>query len=634
MKIPGLISPFAGFLVLSMAFATQAMPGEDASHSSPRPVPMNLPLTAQNDAYAPLRQYLNTQNWQAADQETRRLLERWAQGTAPMTTPLVNNIPVDVLQTLDQLWVEASGGRFGFSVQQRIWQETSAQYPNDEAAAVRAFGRRVGWLRPTLDGNNFVSPEWFTEPELSNSLNAPAGQFPWVGVSWSQIAEMFSQQSCGSCMIDAMDLQGDRFFRYIPILYDRVRVALETPTQPGSQAWNTPELRFQIDLTSLYPSNQCPVQTVAQSISPNSQILAVSSYSLERACGGAVNNSTLVLWNAQRGNRIITLVRGQAIESSAYGGQAQEPSTEQDRMVGDVANAIAFTPNSQRIAAGMADGTVRIWSATTGQLERTLTGHRYAVRAIAISPDSTRLVSASSDQTIKVWNLQTGQLIRTISLDESDGVVNTVKISPNGARVAIATNRNELQLRDLSTGQLIRTFVEATTPQPYWMPIVFSPDGRFVATSDSDNSVKVWNANTGARLITLRGHETTVRGLAFSPDSQTLASSSSDYSIRLWNMQSYQLQRTLDGAAGTTGVQPDSPGVLSFTADGRTLATSALLPFAHPITGEPLPLLGLTLWDTVSGLAASQVQYATNFSFSPNGQFLLASGHTLQVWQP
>ncbi|MEP0934075.1 MULTISPECIES: GUN4 domain-containing protein [unclassified Leptolyngbya] len=619
---------------MSMTLVAGAVPAATTRSSVVPPVPVDVPLVAQNDAYASLRRHLNTQNWQAADQETRRLLERWAQGNAPMSTPLVSNIPVDALQTLDQLWLEASNGRFGFSVQQRIWQEVSTQYPNDRAAAVRAFGRRVGWLRPAPDSNNFVSPDWFTEPELSNSLNAPMGHFPWAGVPWSQIQEMLNQQSCGSCMVDAMDLQGDRFYRYIPILYDRVKVALETPTQPGTQTWSSPELRFQIDLNSLYPSNRCPLQTVAQAISPNSQILAVSSYSYERACGGAANNSTLVLWNAQRGSRIITLVRGQAMESYAYRGQAQEPPTEQGQMVGDVANAIAFTPNSERIVAGMADGTVRIWSTATGQLERTLTGHRYAVRTIAISADGTQLVSASSDQTIKVWNLQTGQLSRTMTLGEGDGVVHTVKISPDGTRLAIATNRNELQLRNLSTGQLIRTFVEGTVPQPYGIPIAFSPDGRFLATSDTDNSVKVWNASTGARLITLQGHGTTVNGLAFSPDSQTLASSSTDYSIRLWNMQNYQLLHTLNGAAGTIGGQTESPSYLSFTADGRTLAASALLPFAHPVTREPLTLPGLTLWDVASGQSINQVQYATTFNFSPNGQFLLTNGHTLQVWQP
>ncbi|MBE9099830.1 hypothetical protein [Vacuolonema iberomarrocanum] len=86
-----------------------------------------------------------------------------------------------------------------------------AQYPNDREEAVRAFGQQVGWMHPTIDHDNVVSPEWFTEPELTQSMEAPVGHFPWVGISWSQIQAILNAQSCGSCMIDAMALQGDRY---------------------------------------------------------------------------------------------------------------------------------------------------------------------------------------------------------------------------------------------------------------------------------------------------------------------------------------------------------------------------------------------------------------------------------------
>lgn len=594
------------------------------------------PQPAQNDAYAPLRSYLAAKNWQAADQETRRLIDRWiAPGGGVSFTPLASNIPADALQTLDRLWLEASNGRFGFSVQQRIWQEVAAQQPNNREAAVRAFGRRVGWLRPVPDGNNFTSPDWFTQPELTYTLNAPAGHFPWPGVNQSIIQNILGSESCGSCTIDAMYLQNDRFFAYIPALYDRVRVALSTPAQPEPQAWRTLRSRFEINLNSLYPTNRCPVQTIEQAISPNSQILAVSSYSYERACGGTANsNSTLALWNAQRGTRIITLMRGLATESSSYRGQAQEPPTEQTRIVGDVANAIAFTPDSRLIAAGMSDGTVRLWDTATGRLVRTLSGHRYAVRAIAISSDGTKLVSASSDQTLRVWNLQTGQLTRTVNLGPADGIVHTVQINPVGSRMAIATSYNNLQLRDLSTGQLIRTFVAETSAQPNRLPFSFSRDGRFIATGDRDRSVKVWHADSGARIITLQGHQGDITQLAFSPDSSTLASSDANYAIRLWNLQTYQLQRTLDAAAQTGPNRPQSPGYLSFTADGRILASSALVSLRHPVTGEPLSQPGATLWTVATGQPIANVNHATQFSFSPNSQFLLTNGQTLQVWQP
>jgi|GEM_PF-1891642 len=644
MKVFACFRSIAGIVLFSAALAAPftALSEARAEAIAPSPVaqsPSALAETAlpENDAFAPLRHHLENQDWQAADQETRQLLNRWIHPTGDIFgAPLAQDIPADVLQAVDQLWLEASDGRFGFSVQQRIWQEVSAQHPNNQEEAVRAFGRRVGWVRPTIENDNFVSPEWLTEPELENSLEAPTGHFPWAGVSWERIQNLLDDQSCGSCMVDAMYLQGDRFYRYLPVLFTHVQIALANPTLPAPQNWRSPRPRFSIDLNSLYPSNRCPVRALDQAISPNSQILAVSSYSYERACGGDASNSTLALWNAQRGNRIITLMRGMATEAWSQGEQAQEPPTELDRIVGDVANAIAFTPDSQLIAAGLSNGTVRLWRTDNGTLVRTLTGHRYAVRAIAISNDGTRLVSASSDQTIRLWNLQTGELIRTIQLNESDGVVHTALISPDGTRLAIATNRNLLQLRDLTNGRIVRTFVDSSVTEPDWLPIRFSSDGRFVATSDIDHSVKLWNASTGARIITFNGHQAPVTALAFSPDSQTLASASTDYSVQLWDLPTYQHARSLDADATTQPMQgrPPNPGHLDFTADGRVLASSGLLPMQHPITGEPLSSSGLLLWDTRTGETLTPVDAVTDFRFSPDSQFLLTNGFVLQVWQP
>lgn len=231
MTLPHSVLPLVRFLLLPTVLMTPTAALAETIPSAPNPTRMDLLLTNQDDAYASLRALLNAQNWQAADQETRRLLEQWVHPNQDIFgTPLASNIPADVLQTLDQLWLEASKGRFGFSVQQRIWQEVTAQYPNSTSAAVQAFGRRVGWLRPVRDNNNFVSPDWFIEPELAGSLDAPMGQFPWVGISWERIQNSLNQQSCGSCMVDSIYLQGERFNRYIPVLYERVRkVTSSTP---------------------------------------------------------------------------------------------------------------------------------------------------------------------------------------------------------------------------------------------------------------------------------------------------------------------------------------------------------------------------------------------------------------------
>ena len=64
--------------------------------------------------------------------------------------------------------------------------------------------------------------------------------------------------------------------------------------------------------------------------------------------------------------------------------------------------------------------------------------------------------------------------------------------------------------------------------------VAFSPDGNTIASGSSDNSIRLWNANTGTLLRTLTGHTSLVYSVAFSPDGNTIASGSLD-TIRLWN---------------------------------------------------------------------------------------------------
>jgi WD40 repeat protein len=73
--------------------------------------------------------------------------------------------------------------------------------------------------------------------------------------------------------------------------------------------------------------------------------------------------------------------------------------------------------------------------------------------------------------------------------------------------------------------------------------VAFSPDGKQIVTGSADKSEKVWDAQTGAELLTLRGHQNTVMCVALSPDGARLIACDLAGTAKVWDA------RPLDRAA-------------------------------------------------------------------------------------
>src|SRR6267378_2608359 len=71
--------------------------------------------------------------------------------------------------------------------------------------------------------------------------------------------------------------------------------------------------------------------------------------------------------------------------------------------------------------------------------------------------------------------------------------------------------------------------------RPVVNAVVFSPDGKVLASASCDRTVRLWDATTGASKKTLMGHRFSVHAVSFSPDSTVLASASDDSTVRLWD---------------------------------------------------------------------------------------------------
>lgn len=134
----------------------------------------SMPTTAlKSDVganYTYLKELLTQQNYAAADQETWNLILKITGMTTQgaLNIQVIQNFPLQDLNTLDLLWIEFSGGHFGFSVQKQIYQRLGGAQKLDYAVW-QTFGKQVGW---------FEEEQWQHYKKLRFALNAPIGHLP------------------------------------------------------------------------------------------------------------------------------------------------------------------------------------------------------------------------------------------------------------------------------------------------------------------------------------------------------------------------------------------------------------------------------------------------------------------------
>jgi WD40 repeat protein len=142
------------------------------------------------------------------------------------------------------------------------------------------------------------------------------------------------------------------------------------------------------------------------------------------------------------------------------------------------------------------------------------------------------------------------------------GEVNGVAYSSDGTRLASASADNTVRLWDAQTGQEQLTLKGHTGR--VW-GVAFSPDRTRLASASDDMTVRIWDAQTGREALTLKGHSKEVYGVAFSSDGRRLASASRDKTVKVWDAQTGQELLSLEGHTGMVN------GV-AFSPDGFRLA--------------------------------------------------------------
>ena len=260
--------------------------------------------------------------------------------------------------------------------------------------------------------------------------------------------------------------------------------------------------------------------------------------------------------------------------------------------------SVAFSPNSESVAAATFNGSVYIWRLSANGGVTTLSGHRDKLWKIVFTPDGKMLATASWDGSVRFWDSET--LEHAGTFDAHDHWVNDISFSTQQPLMATASEDGGVRIWEYQN--VLPMFAALTDHQEEALRAVFSADGSIFATGGADGKVFVYTlderlrphrhcsyrhadwvrglamshaGNMLASAGTVSGNndnvirlldasdcsplpttpqieigETQIKSLAFSPNDESLAAAASDGSVRIWDVETGKEKAVLRGHSG------------------------------------------------------------------------------------
>lgn len=335
---------------------------------------------------------------------------------------------------------------------------------------------------------------------------------------------------------------------------------------------------------------------------------------------------------------------------------------------GNTVEEALFTHDSQRVVTVSWGKSVGVWDASTGRRIGPLLLHFGAVIQARVTPDDEGLFTASTDQTLRHWRMPRTSDIEGWS-QQYRGKIYAAGFSPDGQWVVSGGGDRFARVHASTNGAVIAATLQHSNAVE---SCGFSPGGETLFTASLDGWGRVWDAPGGALRFSMRRESSfapsTASGFAFSPDSRWLATSEDADSLQVWDcvarkpiatqlkLPSYLLHATFSKTNGLLAIscgtrqelQPGWSLLFRVTEEGvqelhrmkhpRVVWESALSPNGARLATACADGV-VRLWRTDTGdLIHDHIRHpdeAMHVGFSPDGHLLVSSGEdqSAQVWR-
>jgi WD40 repeat protein len=233
--------------------------------------------------------------------------------------------------------------------------------------------------------------------------------------------------------------------------------------------------------------------------------------------------------------------------------------------------SLSFSPDGQRIAAaGLDDGVpacvVKVLDVQTGE---SVFEHRESqeIFATAFSPDGRWLALGLADGSVNLADADTGNEVTSVGKHDRPIAYGSLRFRPDGLRLASASTDGAARIWDLTLAGSVAHQVEATAAPPqvdhlccqipsgepgaaFWS-VSFSPDGRRLITGDKDGRFTLWDAETGEELDkNTEASRSAFLAAAYSPNGRWIVSAGEDCTARVYDARRLELVHTFRGHLG------------------------------------------------------------------------------------